>query len=614
MNVALVAMPFYSTAAPAPGISLLKAGLARVGIECDLLYLNIAYARMFGRDACEQVCVHKSDGGETLLGEWIFAEECFPGLLPPVAEYRRYLGEACPGAARYYSEFLDLRNSAGKFIQWCLESVPWEKYDLIGFTATFDQTVSSLLLARLLKSRFPGKFIILGGANCDGPMGIELHRRFPFLDFVCSGEADISFPELATAIRDRRPVPAIGGIVMRRDGESLMSFHPEPVQNLDALPFPDYSDYYVQFERAFGTPAACVLPIETSRGCWWGARSQCRFCGLNPQNIAFRTKSPSRVVEELWFLTQTCRPAAVAMTDNILGMDSFRELLPALGARQLPAGIFYEVKANLNSSQVRSLADAGIRWVQPGIESLNDHSLQLMAKGVSALQNVQVLRFCLEHGVQPIWNFLSGVPGETQTDYEKTIALIRSVTHLPPPDGSSAFCLHRFSPWFREPERYGLRNVRPKPSYRFVYPFSGSELAGLAYYFDFDYDPDVTPPDGRPLEEALRHWRECSDRGAFLRSVASSSTSLLIEDGREKGGALRYLLQYGQKDLYEFCDQVRGLSEILRHSRELYGGAVAGSAVQEWLDAMVSLRLMARDDNRYLSLAVALNGASGRSV
>src|SRR4029077_5489915 len=32
------------------------------------------------------------------------------------------------------------------------------------------------------------------------------------------------------------------------------------------------------------------LPYETSRGCWWGAKSH-TFCGLNGSTMAFRSKS-----------------------------------------------------------------------------------------------------------------------------------------------------------------------------------------------------------------------------------------------------------------------------------------------------------------------------------
>ena len=42
-----------------------------------------------------------------------------------------------------------------------------------------------------------------------------------------------------------------------------------------------------------------TLLFETSRGCWWGAKSHCTFCGLNGETMAFRSKSPRRALDEL---------------------------------------------------------------------------------------------------------------------------------------------------------------------------------------------------------------------------------------------------------------------------------------------------------------------------
>ncbi len=39
------------------------------------------------------------------------------------------------------------------------------------------------------------------------------------------------------------------------------------------------------------------VPYETSRGCWWGQKKHCTFCGLNPLGMNYRAKSPERAVE-----------------------------------------------------------------------------------------------------------------------------------------------------------------------------------------------------------------------------------------------------------------------------------------------------------------------------
>ena len=65
------------------------------------------------------------------------------------------------------------------------------------------------------------------------------------------------------------------------------------------------------------------------------------------------------------------------------------------------------------------LARAGVRSIQPGIESFSDSVLRLMRKGVTGLQNVQLLKWCRELGLRPYWNLLWGFPGEDPQEYAR---------------------------------------------------------------------------------------------------------------------------------------------------------------------------------------------------
>ena len=92
------------------------------------------------------------------------------------------------------------------FLDHCLATVPWSDYRVVGFTSTFEQNIASLALAKRIKQNYPKISIVFGGANWEAEMGHELHRKFPFVDYVCSGEAETSFPALARCILTRTPV------------------------------------------------------------------------------------------------------------------------------------------------------------------------------------------------------------------------------------------------------------------------------------------------------------------------------------------------------------------------------------------------------------------------
>src|SRR5262249_10898195 len=156
-----------------------------------------------------------------------------------------------------------------------------------------------------------------------------------------------------------------------------------------------------------------------------GERSQCTFCGLNGSGMAFRSKSPDRAVEEIIELRRRYQVGTVSVVDNILDMRYFRTVIPRLAEEQLGVDLFWEVKSSLSPRQVGQLKAARVRYIQPGVESLNDHVLHLMRKGTTAARNVELLKWCAEYGVVPLWNLLYGFPGETQEDYNRTVEVIR---------------------------------------------------------------------------------------------------------------------------------------------------------------------------------------------
>jgi ribosomal peptide maturation radical SAM protein 1 len=504
------------------------------------------------------------------------------------------------------------------FLDHCMEAVSWENYAVVGFSTMFEQNMSSISLAHRIKDHDPSKIIVFGGANCEEEMGFELHRRFSFIDFVCTGEADFSFPEFLKKKFGQQPIDNVPGIIFRQNGESVMKKSAQKVESLDALPYPDFDDYFDQIQNAslpsFEYP---WLPMETSRGCWWGERAQCRFCGLNPASIAFRSKSKEKVLGEIKHhqerYTDKHKIPTLLMVDNIIDKNYFKNLIPELKKQPARPQIFFEIKSNLSKEHVQMLADAGITWVQPGIESLSDHMLRLMSKGVTALQNIQLIKFCKEFGVHPTWNFLFGFPGQKIEDYKQMVELIYKIIHLPPPTAIGPFKLHRFSPYFRNPEKYGIKNVRPASVYSFVYPFESSSLYNLAYFFDFDYAEEIQPRNTEnQLREAIAYWQHSyNSHGANLYAIETSPSALCIQDERPNSVKTRIILEYGQKDIYEYCDEVRSFSSIFSYIRDKYSQySLRERDIRDFLKDMVNSNLMVCEKDKFLSLAIPVKERS----
>jgi ribosomal peptide maturation radical SAM protein 1 len=340
--------------------------------------------------------------------------------------------------------------------------------------------------------------------------------------------------------------------------------------------------------------------METSRGCWWGEKHHCTFCGLNGLSMAFRAKAPERALAELDYLRDRHGVNDIQMVDNILDMRYLKTFLPMLAERVVKPALFYETKANLTREQLLVMRAAGIRAIQAGVESLDTRVLKLMDKGTTGMRSVELLKLCREVGIWPHWNILYGFPGEPTDAYEQMAGNVERLHHLDPPNVCTQFRLDRFSPLFARGEEAGLSNVRPSRAYELLYELSPDRIRGLAYYFDFDFRDGRQPHHYTArLRDAVSRWQ--GRRGDL--TLADLGEALKIVDSRD-GDRRELLLEGEERDLYRLCASAKPL---LRLEEEL--ADVAPKRVRAMLERWVRSGLMIELDGRYLALAVDAKAA-----
>jgi ribosomal peptide maturation radical SAM protein 1 len=607
-------MPFGPVFLPSIGLSLLKAELAERSVRARVLYFSIPFAERVGQAFYQGVAAEGRPPVEDLAGEWIFSRALHESTPEEEASYLDEL-DASAGLTR---RILRARQQVEGFLEECLEQVARERPKLVGFTSVFQQHAASLGLARRIKRSLPGVLVVFGGANCEGVMGAETVRRFPFVDAAVSGEADLVFPDLVERVLQSRSLEGLPGVRTPLGVEAEFRsgvFGSAPmVRDMDALPYPDYSDYFEQFGASrYGREWQPGVFFETSRGCWWGERMHCTFCGLNGQTMAYRSKSARRAIDELQDLTRRHPDCDVQVTDNILDMGYFKDFLPELARRRLGVSLYYETKANLRKDQVRLLRDAGIRTLQPGIESLSDAVLKLMRKGVTGLRNIQLLKWCEELGVEPYWNLIWGFPGEPAEEYARMARLVPLLTHLRPPLEFSGIRLDRFSPNFFDREKLGFVDVAPLPPYRHIYRLPDEALANLAYYFSFGYrEARDVEAYVRPLERELVSWKRTAESSALFS--VDLEGSLFLWDLRPAGQKPLTLLRGLDRILYQACDAACDLRQLAGTAARAGFSSLADDEIEARLEPLVEGGLLIREGARHLALAVPLGDYAPRAA
>jgi ribosomal peptide maturation radical SAM protein 1 len=632
-DVVLVVVPYLSVQRPSIATGVLKASLIDAGIPASVEYLNLKFADTIGIDRYWFVSTYCQ---MDLLGEWTFSGKAFPELKTNEAEYMheafRFISVSCTSdelelylKGRQFDEFFyELRSEASLFIDQEAERIVNLGPRIVGCSSTFQEHCSSLALLRRIRELAPEVITMLGGANCTDTIGEITHRKFLWVDYVVSGEADELLPVLCKNIfakgRQCEAVDIPDGVYApihrNSDDVSRRQIRNAVVDDLDKSPVPDYREYFDTL-NSLGI-RDCIhesLVIETSRGCWWGQKKQCTFCGLNGSTMTYRAKSPERVIGELRYLSERYGLRNFLAVDCILNRDYFKSVFPVLLRSDEKYSIVYETKASLSRREVKMLSDAGVKCIQPGIESFHNEILSRLHKGSRIWTNIELLKWTLEFGIDTVWLLLYSLPDDEDDWYREIAEIIPLITHLQPPIKMNKIFYSKHSVYCKNPESYGLE-LAPSPCYEYVYPLSKNEIREYAYFFvsQTSFASPLAEKGKNGLHAFMKSvgmwvqlWSEFK-RGNTVESVLLRmeihNDKITIVDTRPCSVEQYMTLTGLDAEIYALCDKASTQNRIKKELEKAGRVSVSLDTIAGSLERLQSKRILLKMDDRFLSLAI----------
>ncbi len=606
LNIALINMPFGFHIYPSIQLGTLSALLKRHGWSVRSHYLNLHFAHQLDLPVYNQLCEKRF-----LIGEWLFSHLLFgknPKNLNYVNHFESHIDDVCRSIDRPREFLTDVKTKmVPEFLQWSADSVNWGQYDVVGFSSTFNQNLASLTLAKLIKEKNPLVKIMFGGANFESEMGLEYFRVFPWIDFVVPGEAEGVLVPLIRSLENDEPVPK--GVAHRRDGEVVFEDNHALYEDFSSNIPPDYDDFFEQLRQIDSNSSLLENPVilyETARGCWWGEKHHCTFCGLNANTMKFRSKSMEQVHADLSYLSQRYDSFRFRLVDNILEMKYIEGVFGEMAKNNFDLQFFLEVKSNLTKQQIKALAHGGANVIQPGIESFSLNQLMEMDKGVRPLQNILCMKWAMYYGVEVNWNILIGFPGETDEDYRRQIELIKLLFHLPPPECVGDLWLERFSPYYTRPEEYGITITGPGEAYPYVYDSEDIDLFRIAYDFEFSTNNKIDPKLKKELFDTAEEWkqRHQSDELPYL-IYTKSMNFVTVYDERSIGNPNKNRFDGVPARIIVFCNESpKTMNQIKKHIQEL--GEEEGKT-DEGILQLEQMGILYGEKGKYLTLALPHN-------
>ncbi len=611
-QVCLVSMPMGIIHAPSPGMGIVHSSIEREGFSVRSFHLTLDFVSWIGLPDYLKLMRRGN-----FLFEWLFLDRRAGSEINGKDDEFREILRRSSGLGREDFDLLwrcalQVRDRISPFVQISASKIMAGEPRIVGCSSTFQQVNSSLAMLREIKRLNPSVVTIMGGANCEEPMGSAIHRNFAFVDYIVVGEADMVAGALARRIlcspEGRQPDMRDDGVMGPGDraagnrGKGRVMSLRSSAENIKKSPFPCYKDYFADLEESeFGNLVIPSLPVELARGCWWAAKEPCTFCGLNVNPVKYRTRPVDAVMADLLEKIIKFSVTNITFVDNVVNPATVEKVASGLEPLGGDVSVFMEIRADMPKPALQKLVKAGRFCFNPGIESFSDELLTLMNKGVDGVTNVAFLKWCRQLGVRTGYNLLYGFPGESPKWYEAMADLIDSITHLSPAStGQVQF--ERYSRYFKEPGTYGLQLI-PSPEYRLIYDVPECDISHMAYHFVAVDPPFDTRGSGHGrFMEAIAEWNRAWGCGEppLLEVREFDGRFHRIADTRRKAVSEEHIVSCLEYDMLEYLDTPRTVEEL-----EVDFG-LSVSDVKSCLEKMVDKKLVIYLSDKYLSLVFTL--------
>ena len=248
-------------------------------------------------------------------------------------------------------------------------------------------------------------------------------------DYVIFGEGEQTLVELLDSLNSRTgtPLKNVHGIAFRSDNRIERTPPRDLLHDVDALPFParDLVDVE-QYRRAWKTRHGYFsINIVSTRGCPY----HCNWCAKPIYGQVYNTRSPENVVTEMLNIKQRYQPDHLWFCDDIFGLKpgwvgDFAEAVRKAGA-MIPFKCLSRADLLLKENAIRHLVDAGCRTVWIGAESGSQKILDAMEKGTTIEQIYESTKRMHEAGIKVGFFLQYGYPGETNTDIDLTLKMVK---------------------------------------------------------------------------------------------------------------------------------------------------------------------------------------------
>jgi len=326
--------------------------------------------------------------------------------------------------------------------------------EIIGFSVFSTTAYFSYFLTRHFRIEFPDAKIIWGGPECYENFGrVEyIAKHIPEIDVIFTGYSCGIAPAVVDFFEKYSVFPASAPGYLNTNVNSNTSFisadtdfNQTPVADFRAFNVADYAMQY--------------FPVWVNKGCV----NRCAFCQECRANTTYEWRDPGIIAKEIaHYKTELPQIQHFWLTSSNIGgnLNKLIELSELL--MNAAPGISWvsqiSVHMQLTLPVLELMKDSGCNCLYFGIESGSNKVLRLMNKPITRKLIKQVVRNTVKVGISFNFNLIVGFPGETISDFIKTLFLIHHFRRYGISPSVATCKIIPNSTLFMQPEKYGIIN------------------------------------------------------------------------------------------------------------------------------------------------------------
>jgi anaerobic magnesium-protoporphyrin IX monomethyl ester cyclase len=331
-----------------------------------------------------------------------------------------------------------------------------KNYDFIALSINSDsQLIPGLMLAYKLRKNYGNDIHISIGGNYFTRLTDVIEKESVFFqlfaDTLIWGEGEVPLEKLILAIRNDLPWLDIPNCIYfdYTSDNIVKTYEKEWVKNIDFLGNIDLDKLSLD---SYLSPSI-VLPIQASRGCYWG---KCTFCDhFFGAKVAI--KSIDKVFNDIYCAIDKGISHFV-FVDEMLSPSFVKSFSERVIAENLQISWFSNARTEQGfTSEVLELASkSGCKMLMWGVESGSRRIMEMIDKGVDLDKRFEPLKNADSVG---IWNFafiFFAFPTEDVNDAFETVRMVLNDSNYIDSYGQSVFTAGKHSLIIKEPERFGI--------------------------------------------------------------------------------------------------------------------------------------------------------------